>query len=128
MHGFEMFQTLMSQNDDRVIKVRQGSLNHAVYRLAEEALIRPTAAGRNGNRPEHTTFEITNDLTELRTLKQVSTAPASHQVALDYLLVSTQAQVTWLRGFVESLRTGHLRWRQAAELDTIEGSRNEVGI
>ena len=71
---------------------------------------------------------LEDDFSELRTLKQVSTAPASHEVALDYLLASTHAQVRWLRGFVESLRTGRLRWRRAEELDTIEGSRNEVGI
>ena len=33
-----------------------------------------------------------------------------------------------LRSFVESLRTGRLRWRRAAELDTIDRSRDEVGI
>jgi DNA-binding PadR family transcriptional regulator len=59
MHGYEMFQTLTARHQDRTVKVRQGSLYHAVYRLAEEDLIRPTITGRNGNRPERTTFEIT---------------------------------------------------------------------
>jgi DNA-binding PadR family transcriptional regulator len=59
MHGYEMFQTLTARHQDRIVKVRQGSLYHAVYRLAEEDLIRPTLTGRNGNRPERTTFEIT---------------------------------------------------------------------
>jgi DNA-binding PadR family transcriptional regulator len=59
MHGYEMFQTLMARHEGRIVKVRQGSLYHAVYRLAEEDLIRPTATGRHGNRPERTTFELT---------------------------------------------------------------------
>jgi DNA-binding PadR family transcriptional regulator len=180
MHGYEMFQTLTARHEDRIVKVRQGSLYHAVYRLAEEDLIRPTVTGRNGNRPERTTFEITaegaaaltervrelvatpvnefprfvvalaeignldldsaatavgsriaalgDDLAELRTLRQVSTAPNIDLAAIDYLLAMTQAQLVWLRGFVESLQSGHVGWHRAAGADTIEGSRNEVGI
>ena len=59
MHGYEMFQTLRARHEDRIVKVRHGSLYHAVYRLAEEDLVRATETGRNGNRPERTTFEIT---------------------------------------------------------------------
>jgi DNA-binding PadR family transcriptional regulator len=60
MHGYEMFQTLVTRREDRIVKVRPGSLYHVVYRLAQENLIRPTATGRDGNRPERTTFEITD--------------------------------------------------------------------
>ena len=180
MHGYEMFQALRARHEDRIVKVRHGSLYHAVYRLAEEDLVRATATGRNGNRPERTTFEITprgaaalterlreliatpvdefprfvvalaeihnldresaedavngriaaleDDLSDLTTLIGVSAAPASHLAALDYMVASTEAQVVWLRDFVKSLRPGQMRWRRAAALDTIRGSRNEVGI
>ncbi|OBF27435.1 PadR family transcriptional regulator [Mycobacterium sp. ACS4331] len=59
MHGYEMFQTLTNRRDARIVKVRPGSLYHVVARLAEEDLIRSTATGRDGNRPERTIFEIT---------------------------------------------------------------------
>ncbi len=59
MHGYEMFQTLTTRRDARILKVRPGSLYHVVARLAEENLIRSTATGRDGNRPERTIFEIT---------------------------------------------------------------------
>ena len=59
MHGYEMFQILVARREDRIVKVRPGSLYHVVYRLAQESLIRPTATGRDGNRPERTIFEIT---------------------------------------------------------------------
>jgi DNA-binding PadR family transcriptional regulator len=166
MHGYEMFQTLTARHQDRIVKVRQGSLYHAVSRLAEQDLIRSTVTGRNGNRPERTTYEITadgaaaltervrelvatpvdefprfvlalaeignldadsavaavgrriaaleDDLAELRARKQASAPGASYLVALDYLMETTQAQVTWLRGFVE-------RHRAAA---AAEGSRD----
>lgn len=59
MHGYEMFQTLTTRRDHRIVKVRPGSLYHVVARLAEHGLIRPSGTGRAGNRPERTTFEIT---------------------------------------------------------------------
>lgn len=60
MHGYEMFQTLVARHGDRTLKVRPGSLYHVVYRLADEKLIRQTGTGRNGNRPERTTYELTD--------------------------------------------------------------------
>ncbi|MBV9091241.1 MAG: PadR family transcriptional regulator [Mycobacteriaceae bacterium] len=60
MHGYEMFQTLAARHGDRILKVRPGSLYHVVYRLADEKLIRQTGTGRSGNRPERTTYEVTD--------------------------------------------------------------------
>lgn len=60
MHGYEMFQTLVARREDRIVKVRPGSLYHVVYRLAQEKLIRQASTGRDGNRPERTIFEITD--------------------------------------------------------------------
>lgn len=61
MHPYEMFQRLTARPDHRIVKVRPGSLYHVVARLAKEQLIRPTSTGRDGNRPERTIFEITDD-------------------------------------------------------------------
>jgi DNA-binding PadR family transcriptional regulator len=60
MHGYEMFQTLTARHADRLLKVRPGSLYHVVNRLADEKLIGPTGTARNGNRPERTTYELTD--------------------------------------------------------------------
>jgi DNA-binding PadR family transcriptional regulator len=60
MHGYEMFQTLISRHSDRILKVRPGSLYHVVNRLADEKLIRQTGIARSGNRPERTTYELTD--------------------------------------------------------------------
>ncbi|HUO41066.1 MAG TPA: helix-turn-helix transcriptional regulator [Mycobacterium sp.] len=60
MHCYEMFVTLASRHPDRIRKVRPGSLYHVVYRLADEKLIRPTGTCRSGNRPERTTYELTD--------------------------------------------------------------------
>ena len=59
MHPYEMYQTLIQRSEDRVVKVRPGSLYHTVDRLAEKGLLRATGTEREGNRPERTTYEIT---------------------------------------------------------------------
>jgi DNA-binding PadR family transcriptional regulator len=60
MHGYEMFQTLVESDADRIVKVRPGSLYHVVDRLSEEKLIRRAATGRDGKRPERVIYEITD--------------------------------------------------------------------
>jgi DNA-binding PadR family transcriptional regulator len=178
MHGYEMFQTLVERHADRIVKVRPGSLYHTVDRLTEEKLIRRTATGRDGNRPERVIYEITDagaealtdrvrelvaspvnefpqfvaalaeirnldvdtavdavdsrvaaleaSVAEMTALRDAGIAPAGNLVVLEYLLTTTQAQVTWLQEFAESLRSGLRQWRPAAS-DTTMGSRNEVG-
>ena len=59
MHPYEMYQLLMERSEDRVVKVRPGSLYHTVDRLAGQGYVRATGTGRAGNRPERTTYEIT---------------------------------------------------------------------
>ena len=53
----------------------------------------------------------------------------SHQVgylvALDYLLATMQAELSWLREFAGSLRSGQLEWPQAAS-DSKTESQDEV--
>ncbi|GAB3745425.1 PadR family transcriptional regulator [Microlunatus parietis] len=59
MHPYEMFQTLVERGEDRLVKVRPGSLYHTVERLAEAELIRATGIDRAGNRPERTRYALT---------------------------------------------------------------------
>jgi DNA-binding PadR family transcriptional regulator len=53
--------------------------------------------------------------------------PVAYQTALDYLLATMQAEISWLRGFASSLRSDQLVWRQAAP-DSKMRSEDEVGI
>lgn len=59
MHPYEMHQTLIQRREDRIVKVRPGSLYHAIDKLAELGLVRAARTEREGNRPERTTYEIT---------------------------------------------------------------------
>ncbi|MEO6827883.1 MAG: PadR family transcriptional regulator [Microbacteriaceae bacterium] len=59
MHPYEMYQLLIQRAEDRVVKVRPGSLYHTVDRLALRGFVRATGTEREGNRPERTTYEVT---------------------------------------------------------------------
>lgn len=59
MHAYEMYQLLMSREEDRLIKVRLGTVYHTVERLAGQQLVEATGTERAGNRPERTTYAIT---------------------------------------------------------------------
>jgi len=59
MHPYEMVQLLLARSEDRLVKVRPGSLYHVVDRLHADGLVRPVGTERAGNRPERTTYAIT---------------------------------------------------------------------
>lgn len=61
MHPYEMYQLLVDREEDRLLKVRPGSLYHAVDRLASAAMVEPVGTERAGNRPERTRFRITDE-------------------------------------------------------------------
>lgn len=58
MHPYEMHQTLLERYQDRVIKIRPGSLYHTVERLHSDGLVAVKSVEREGNRPERTTYRI----------------------------------------------------------------------
>src|SRR6185312_10681901 len=69
MHPYEMYQLLIQRHEDRVVKVRPGSLYHKVHWLESRGLVRSTTTEREGNRPERTIYEITAAGRETLTLR-----------------------------------------------------------
>jgi len=63
---------------------------------------------------------------EITALRGAGVVRAAYLVALDYLLATMQNELTWLRDFADSLRSGQLGWRQAAADSKVE-RRDEVG-
>lgn len=59
MHPYEMCQTLIHRQEDRIVKVRPGSLYHTVGKLERLGQVRSLGTERHGHRPERTTYEIT---------------------------------------------------------------------
>ncbi|MDJ0317010.1 MULTISPECIES: PadR family transcriptional regulator [Arthrobacter] len=58
MHPYEMYQLLVQRHEDRILKVRPGTLYHAMGRLAAAELVETVGTDRDGNRPERTTYAI----------------------------------------------------------------------
>ena len=59
MHPYEMHQLLLKRRNNRIVKVRPGSLYHTVERLARQGLVEAIGTERSGNRPERTTYAVT---------------------------------------------------------------------
>lgn len=72
LHPYEMYQTLIERHEDRNVKLKPGTLYHAVDRLADANLIEVSGIDREGNRPERTTYSITDEGTSRLTTDIVS--------------------------------------------------------
>jgi DNA-binding PadR family transcriptional regulator len=64
---------------------------------------------------------------EIMALRDAGVTPGGYLVALDYLLATMQAELSWLREFAGSVRSGQLERRQAASGSKVR-SQDEVGI
>lgn len=58
-HPYDVYQVMMHRREDILVKIRPGSLYHAVGKLAENNYIEEIGTDREGNRPERTTYRIT---------------------------------------------------------------------
>jgi DNA-binding PadR family transcriptional regulator len=99
MHPYEMYQLLLERAEDRLLKVRPGTLYHAVDRLERDGLARALRTEREGNRPERTTFDITESgrRTLSRSIGEMLTTPADEYpefpIAISEAHNLTRAQV-----------------------------------
>lgn len=60
MHPYELSRTLKDHGDDRSIKFNHGSLYMVVQQLAKASFVAPRETSREGQRPERTTYELTD--------------------------------------------------------------------
>jgi len=60
MHPYEMVRLMRSRRDERLLTITNGTLYHTVGRLQREGLIDEVGIDRAGNRPERTTYTLTD--------------------------------------------------------------------
>lgn len=60
MHPYEMFQTMLQRREDQNVKVRPSTLYHQIGRLVDFGYAEALGTAREGNRPERTTYAITD--------------------------------------------------------------------
>jgi len=59
MHPYEMMRLLRLRREDRMVRLTNGTFYHTVARLEREGLIAEVGIDRDGNRPERTTYTLT---------------------------------------------------------------------
>lgn len=59
MHPYEMVRLMRARHDDRLLTITNGTLYHTVSRLHGAGLIDELGIDREGNRPERTTYSLT---------------------------------------------------------------------
>jgi DNA-binding PadR family transcriptional regulator len=92
MHPYQMQRLLHDRHKDELLVLKRGSLYHAINRLVTQELILAVSSGRDGRRPERTTYRITpegrRELT--RVLRQMVAVPrhesSEFMAALSFLL------------------------------------------
>ena len=60
MHPYEMMRLLRMRRDDRLVTITNGTMYHTVARLEREGLVAEVGVDRDGNRPERTTYTVTD--------------------------------------------------------------------
>lgn len=124
MHPYEMYQLLISRAQDRLVKVRPGSLYHTVDRLVAVDLVRAVGTDRAGNRPERTTYEITEEGRSALTAKvtQMLQSPAVEYP--EFPLAVSEAHNLPMDSVLRLLRTRSARL--SAEREFYRSGREQV--
>lgn len=87
MHPYEMARLMRFRRDDRLLTITNGTLYNTVARLQRSELLDEVGIDRDGNRPERTTYTLTDDGREAlvdwvrRELSQVD-RPSEFRIAL----------------------------------------------
>jgi DNA-binding PadR family transcriptional regulator len=182
MHPYQMQRLLRERHKDEILALKRGSLYHAIGRLQRAGLILAASTGREGRRPERTTYRITPDgrtglLRSLRAiiarprressefmaamsflihltpaqaiprLKEratyleaeiahrvagLSTAsayvPRIHLVESEYLLAMLRAELAWVSGLLDDLRSARLDWNLERIFREVRAETRAAGL
>lgn len=60
MHPYEMIRLMRFRRDDRLVAITNGTVYHTVARLERAGLVAEVGVDRDGNRPERTTYTVTD--------------------------------------------------------------------
>jgi DNA-binding PadR family transcriptional regulator len=164
MHPYQMQSLLRIRHKAEILALKRGSLYHAIARLLKAELIAVEATGREGRRPERTTYRISDAGRQalVETLRRMVAEPRRessefmasmsflvylpatvaaeklaeragvleaqiraqagglaqaatflpriHLIESEYLVAILQAELAWVRGLGEDIRTGRLSW------------------
>ncbi|WP_144710179.1 PadR family transcriptional regulator [Curtobacterium pusillum] len=121
MHPYEMYQLMLQRREDQNVKVRPGTLYHQIGRLVELGHVEPVGTERAGNRPERTTYAITDrgrqaleDGLRHMVAEPADEYPQFHLAVSHVDNLSAEDAVLALRARRDALRTRRAEYDQAA--------------
>jgi DNA-binding PadR family transcriptional regulator len=98
MHPYQMQSLLRLRHKDEILALKRGSLYHAIGRLVRDEFITAKSTGRQGRRPERTTYSITTAGRKefTRVLRQIIAVPrresSEFMAAMSFLVHLTPAE------------------------------------
>lgn len=132
MHPYEMVRLLRVRHDDRLITITNGTLYHTVARLQRAGLLDEVGTDRDGNRPERTTYTLTDAGRDAvvawvrRELPKVD-RPAEFRVALaEAHNLERDDTVELLRARREALVDDHVLHRDGLHTSRVKGVPEQV--
>lgn len=141
MHPYEMVRLMRARRDERLLTITNGTLYHTVGRLQRSGLIDEVGSDREGNRPERTTYSLTDAgrdalLAWLRHELSTIEHPAEFRIALaEAHNLERPDVIDCLRVRCDALAEGHAlhrdglvgaRQKGAPEQVLVEFERQEV--
>lgn len=60
MHPYEMIRLMRQRHDDHIVTLTNGTVYHTVARLDRLGVVEEVGVDRDGNRPERTTYRLTD--------------------------------------------------------------------
>jgi|SRR5215469_1123485 len=77
MHPYEIQRLLRARHKDIILDLKRGSLYNAIRRLSRSGMIEAVETGRNGLRPQHTTYRLTplGEAELVRSLREMISSP-----------------------------------------------------
>src|SRR5215475_10720534 len=77
MHPYEIQRLLRARHKDILLDLKKGSLYNAIRRLLQSGMIEALETGRNGLRPQHTTYRLTagGEAELVRCLREMISSP-----------------------------------------------------
>ncbi|WP_217178679.1 PadR family transcriptional regulator [Streptomyces sp. AC495_CC817] len=120
MHPYEMARLMRARRDDRLLPVTNGTLYHTVARLQRAGLLDEVGIDRDGNRPERTTYTLT-DAGRDAVVRWVARELSRIDSPSDFRIALAEAHNLERDEAVESLRT-----RRAALSDAHEQHRDAL--
>ncbi|WP_336708569.1 PadR family transcriptional regulator [Oerskovia sp. USHLN155] len=104
MHPYQVHQTLKQRGDDRLASITPGSVYHSMDRLASDGLVEAVGTDRDGNRPQRTTYRLTDTGREAFAARTALLLGEPRQEHPGFPLALSQAHAIDRSGAVAALR------------------------